>query len=100
MAVSKLILAYCAGGAGLAFWVLIRFPRLGPKSIRGSTAAVIAAFAVAAIVPSLLSAAIGAGDRAGAFVALLGLVLPTLAGIFWSAACLLRAFCGLLSGLR
>lgn len=100
MAVSKLIFAYCAGGAGLAFWVLIRFPRLGPKSIPGATGAVIGAFAVAAVVPSLLQASIGAGNRAGAFLGLVGLVLPTLAGIFWSAACLLRAFCNLLSGLR
>jgi hypothetical protein len=100
MDASKLIVGYCIGGAGLAFWVLLRYPRFGPKTIGGATAAVIAAFVVAAVVPSLLQASIGDGSRTGAFLALVGLVLPTLAALFWSAACLLRAFCGLLSGLR
>lgn len=97
---SKLIAAYCLGGAGLAFWVLLRFPRFGPRTILGAAAAVIAAFAVAAVVPSLLQASIAGGSRAGGILALLGLVLPTLAAMFWSAGCLLRAFCGLLSGLH
>jgi hypothetical protein len=100
MDATKLIAAYCLGGAGLAFWVLLRFPRFGPKSILGAAAAVIAAFVVAAVVPSLLQAAVADGSRTGGFLALVGLVLPTLAAIWWSAACLLRAFCGLLSGMR
>jgi hypothetical protein len=100
MDASKLIAAYCVGGAGLAFWVLVRFPRFGPRTIIGAAAAVIGAFTIAAVVPFLLQALIAAGSRTGAFVALLGLVLPTLAAMFWSAACLLRASCGLLTGMR
>ena len=97
---SKLIAAYCVGGAGLAFWVLLRFPRFGPKTIVGAAVAVIGVFAVAAVVPSVLQSAVADGSRTGGFVALLGLVLPTLAAMWWSAACLLRAFCGLLSGMH
>jgi hypothetical protein len=100
MAASVLISEFCVGGAGLALWILIRFPTFGPKTISGAAVAVIGAFAVGSIVPFLLQASISAGSRAGAFLALLGLVLPTLVAIFWTAACLLRAFCGLLSGLR
>jgi hypothetical protein len=94
-----LVSSYCIGGASLAFWVLVRFPRFGPRTIMGATAAVIAAFTIAAVVPSLLQASIAAGSRTGGLAALVGLVLPTLAAIFWSFACLLRAFCGLL-GIR
>jgi len=96
----QLIASYCVGGAALALWLLNRFPRLGPRTIMGATGAVIAAFMVAGVVPSLLEVIVAARSRVGAVVALIGLVLPTLAAIFWSAACLLRAFCGLLSGWR
>ena len=96
----QLMCSYCVGGAGLAFWVFMRFPRFGPRTIMGATGALIAAFMVAGVVPSLLQAIVAAGSRAGAVVALIGLVLPTLAAFFWSAACLLRAFTGLLSGSR
>lgn len=100
MTATKLISLYCLGGAGLAFWLLIRFPGFGPKSILRAAVAVLAAFIVAAFVPLLLEASIAAGELTGGLVALFGLVLPTLTAIFWSAACLLRAFCGLLTGMR
>jgi hypothetical protein len=98
--VSQLISVYCVGGAALAFWILVRFPRFGPRTLLGSGAAVLAALLLAAVVPVCLDALVSSGGRTGALVALLGLVLPTLAAIFWSAACLLRVFCGLLGGLR
>ncbi|MDX6399923.1 MAG: hypothetical protein QOF27_529 [Gaiellaceae bacterium] len=100
MGASMLLEAYCIGGAGLAFWVLVRFPEFGPRSLLGATGALMVAFAVAAVVPALLSGLVGDSDRTGGLIGLLGLVLPVLAAIFWSAGCLLRAFCGLLGGMR
>jgi hypothetical protein len=100
MSRSMLLEAFCIGGAGLAFWVLVRFPGFGPRSLLGAMGAVIGAFAIAAVIPTLLSALIASGDRTGGMFGLLGLVLPALAAIFWSAGCLLRAFCGMLGGMR
>ena len=97
---SMLLEAYCIGGAGLAFWVLARFPGFGPRSLLGALGAVIGAFAIAAVIPALLSALVAGGDRTAGMIGLLGLVLPALAAIFWSAGCLLRAFAGMLGGMR
>jgi hypothetical protein len=98
--VSQLISAYGVGGAALAFWILLRFPRFGPRTLLGSGAAVLAALVLTAVVPAGVRALVSAGGRTGAFAALLGLVLPTLAAIFWSAACLMRVIAEALRGPR
>jgi hypothetical protein len=97
---SQLISAYCVGGALLGFWLLVRFPRFGPKTLTGAAVAVVVAFAAASVVVLAVEALVSAWGPAGGLVALVGLVLPALAAIFWSAACLLRAFSRLLTGLH
>jgi hypothetical protein len=98
--VSQLISVYCVGGAALALWILARFPRFGPRTLLGSGAAVLAALVLAAVVPAGVRALVSAGGRTGALAALLGLILPTLAAIFWSTACLMRVIAGALRGPR
>jgi hypothetical protein len=98
--VSQLISAYCAGGAALALWILVRFPRFGPRTFLSSGAVVLAALVLAAVVPTCVAALVSNLGRVGALAALLGLVLPTLAGIFWSAACLMRVVAESLRGPR
>lgn len=101
MNVHSILLVYTCGAAVLAIWLVARFPRFGPSTILGATGMLLAAFAVAAIVPAVVQTLVGDdGNRMGGFVALVGLVLPTLAAMFWSAARLLRAFCGLFPGMR
>jgi hypothetical protein len=97
---SQLISAFCAGGALLGFWLQVRFPRLGPKTLAGAAVAVVVAFGAASVVLLPVEALVSAWGRTGGLVALVGLVLPALAAIFWSAACLLRAFSRLLTGMR
>ncbi len=97
---TQLISAYCVGGALLGLWLLVRFPRVAPRTLLGSGAALLAALLVAAVVPVGLQAVVATAGRPGALVALLGLVLPTLAAIFWSAACVLRVFADMMTGMR
>jgi hypothetical protein len=100
MDLHSLLLVYSCGAAGLAIWLVARFPTFGPNTIMGSTGMLLAAFGVAAVVPPVVQALVGDGNRLGGFVALVGLVLPTLALLFWSAVRLFRACCGLFPGLR
>jgi hypothetical protein len=98
--VSQLISAYGVGGAALAFWILLRFPRFGPRTLLGSGMVVLGALVLSAVVPACVAALVSTLGRAGAFAALLGLVLPTLAAIFWSTACLMRVIAEALRGPR
>jgi hypothetical protein len=66
----------------------------------GSTGLLLAAFIVASVVPLLVQLLVGGGNLVGGFVALIGLVLPTLALLFWAAVLLFRACLGLFPGLR
>ena len=91
-----LLESYCAGGALLGLWALVRFPGRAPSTIPGASVAVLAAFAGAAIIPVLLSAIVNRGGEAGGVVGLVMLVLPALTAIFWSSGCLFRALFGLL----
>jgi hypothetical protein len=95
-----ILLIYSCGAAALAIWLVARFPTFGPETISGSTGALLAAFCLAAVVPTGVHLLIGGGNRIGGVVALVGLVLPTLAGIFWAAVRLFRALFSLFPGLR
>ena len=100
MDVHSILLAYACGAALLAVWLVVRFPSFGPSSVMGSTGLLVAAFCVASVVPILLQALVAGGSLVAGFFALVGLVLPTLALIFWAAVLLLRACVGLFPGLR
>jgi hypothetical protein len=98
--VHSILLAYSCGAAVLAVWLAVRFPTFGPSSVMGSTGLLLAAFVVASVVPLLVQLLVGGGNLVGGFVALIGLVLPTLALMFWAAVLLFRACLGLFPGLR
>lgn len=100
MDVHSILLAYACGAALLAVWLVVRFPGFGPTSVTGSTGLLLAAFVVASVVPVLVQWLVGGGSLVGGFVALIGLVLPTLALMFWAAVLLFRACAGLFPGLR
>jgi hypothetical protein len=100
MGVQAILLVYSCGAVVLAIWLVARFPTFGPDTIMGSTAMLLGALVVAALVPAFVQVLVGDGSRLGGLVGLVGLVLPTLAAIFWSAARLMRAMCNLLPGAR
>jgi hypothetical protein len=89
MNVTLVVCLYLVGAAGLALWLVARFPALGPSGIGTSLAIVIAAFMLLDVTQGLT----GSVSRAeGPAAALLLVVLPTLTLMFWACARLLRAF--------
>jgi hypothetical protein len=98
--VHSILFIYACGAALLAVWLVVRFPTFGPSSIMGSTGLLIAAFGVASVVPAFVQWLVAGGSLIGGFFALVGLVLPTLALMFWAAVLVFRACVGLFPGLR
>ena len=95
-----ILLVYSLGAAALAIWLVARFPNFGPSSMMTASGMLLAALAIMAVVPPVVQTLIGEGNRSGGLVALIGLVLPTLATLFWSTVRLLRVLIGLFPGLR
>jgi hypothetical protein len=85
---------FAVGAALLALWTLVRFPALGPQTIRQ------AGIAVAAVLLAespVLAGSDAVSRSAGDAVALLFVILPFLTLLFWASACLLRSLVGLLA---
>jgi putative effector of murein hydrolase LrgA (UPF0299 family) len=80
----------------LALWVVVRFPTLGPKSIRSGLALCIVALAVFQFVPLGVVALTHLPH--GAYVALFGGALPGFFFVFLAAAWLMRSLAGALGG--
>jgi hypothetical protein len=95
-----ILLMYTCGAAGLAVWLVARFPAFGPSTIMSASGTLLAALGVTAVVPAFVQFLVGDGNRMGGLVALLCLVLPTLATLFWATVRLLRAVYELFPGLR
>jgi len=98
--VHSILFAYACGAALLAVWLVVRFPTFGPSSVIGSIGMLFAACVVASVVPPAVQWLADGDGVVGGFFALVGLVLPTLALMFWSFVRLFRAFARLLPGLR
>jgi hypothetical protein len=97
MAIQVVVSGFAVGSAVIGFWFAVRFREHGPRSLRSALLALLAALLMLnASVPLVGIAALELGSAA----ALLGVVLPTLALFFWSCACAMRVFVGLLSGAR
>jgi len=84
------------GAALLALWVLARYPRLGPTSLRSALVAVGASLAVLRL--GSFSDDLLMRLPHGAYVTLLGWVLPSFFAAFLTAGWLLRIFAGALGG--
>jgi hypothetical protein len=85
-------LGYCIGCALLALWTLLRFPRLGPQTLRGAMIACGLALGVTSATSPAMQFAVATADAAAA---LLLVALPILMYAFWSAGVLLRVFAGM-----
>ena len=84
------------GAALLALWVVARFPRIGPRSIR--SALVLSAVALVALrcAPFGISPMLRLPH--GEYAALLGFVLPVFFAAFLAAAWLMRVLAGAMGG--
>lgn len=98
MSGNSIIVCYCVGGAGLALWLLARFPSVGPQRPLTVILAVLAVW-IGLEVAGVLVGALAQVGRFGIVLALLAVVLPTLTTAFWVSGCVLRSLAGL-PGLR
>jgi hypothetical protein len=96
ISVSVFMGAELVAGAVLALWVVARYPRLGPRSLRSAVAVVGAAFVVLQL--STLAATPLLGLPHGVYVTLFVCVLPSFFGGFLAAAWLMRILAGSLGG--
>jgi hypothetical protein len=80
----------------LALWVLVRYPRLGPTSLRA--ALLLAGAALAVLHVGSLGERILVALPHGAYVTLFLFDLPSLVAAFLTAGWVLRAFAGALGG--
>jgi hypothetical protein len=88
---------FSVGAAGLALWVVARFPSFGPHGVIRSMLLVIGAFALMSMTDGL-SGTVARSN--GPAAALLLVVLPSLTLVFWACACLVRAFVAILAPFR
>jgi hypothetical protein len=97
ISVSVFMCAVLVASAVLALWVVARYPRFGPKSLRSALMVVGAAFALLQL--SSLSVAPLLGLPNGVYLTLFGCVLPSFFVCFLAAAAwLMRVVAGALGG--
>jgi hypothetical protein len=96
ISVTVFMSALLVGAAVLALWVVARYPRFGPKSLR--SAVVVAGAALAVLQLSTFGIRPLLGLPHGAYLALFGCVLPTFFAGFLAAAWLMRVLAGALGG--
>jgi hypothetical protein len=85
---------FATGAALLAFWAVTRFPSFGPQTFRSALVAAAGAFVLQAPLPSIV-ATVASSD--GAATALVLIVLPSLAILFWTSGCLVRCVVAMLA---
>jgi hypothetical protein len=96
ISMSVFLCAELVASAVLALWVVARYPRLGPKSLRSALAVVGAAFLGLQLSSFGIAPLLGLPH--GAYLTLFGCVLPTFFASFLAAAWLMRVLAGALGG--
>lgn len=96
ISVSIFMCAELVGAAVLALWVVARYPRLGPKSLRSAIVLVIAAFTLMRLVTLGQSSLVELPH--GAYVLLFGSVLPSFFLAFLATGWLMRLLAAAFGG--
>jgi hypothetical protein len=94
---SLAVALFGTGAAILAFWAVVRFPALGPKTLGPSVLLMVAAFLLQT---PLLGLARSVMVTFGVPAALLFVILPALTVLFWTAGCLIRTLVSLAAPFR
>lgn len=74
--------------AVLALWVVVRFPKVGPKTLRSAVVALACGFALMQLLPYGIDLTVRLPH--GAYAALFGCALPCFFGVFLSAGWMMR----------
>jgi hypothetical protein len=91
------VLLFGVGAALLGFWVVVRYPSLGPQTLGSALITALAFFVLQSPLLELVNPVIAA---AGVPTALLLVILPSLTLLFWSSGCLVRTLVSLIAPHR
>ena len=97
MGSSAVVSCFGLGAALLGFWLVARFPHLGPQTVVSSLG-VVAALVVLQSPLLVLSGPVSVS--LGPPAALLLVVLPSLFALFWATGCLIRSLVSLAAPFR
>jgi len=88
---------YALGAALLGLWFSLRYPRFGPRTLRGATVTLACAFCLLLLTGPVTAAAQAA---AGPIVMLLAAYLPLLTFAFWAALRMMNALVAVVDRFR
>ena len=101
MSLGVFVIGLTVGAALLALWTSVRFPQIGPESLRGALAQVaIALLAGWFLVPAAVMAVVDWASPAGPLVAMLLFVLPALTYLFLASLWAMRVLQEMMQGAR
>jgi len=100
LSVACFVALLLVGCALLAAWAMVRFQRIGPRTLIGALVASGAAMILVSALPNLVDAVATAGIPEVRFVIAFGLTLPVFTYFFLAAGWFVRALLGLFEGLR
>jgi hypothetical protein len=86
------ITSFAAGAAVVAFWFVVRFPGLGPRSVGRALVVAAAAFLVQTPLLGLTERVV---SDLGVGATLLLVIFPSLTLLFWACGCLVRSLVSL-----
>jgi hypothetical protein len=86
------------GSVLLAAWTLLRFERLGPRSLTGGFIAVLAGMMLVTGLPAFIDGVLAAHIPAARLVIVFGLALPTFTYLFLASGWFMRSILGQLPG--
>ncbi len=85
---------YALGAAGLALWLVVRFPSLGPRRMTTVLLTAVAALVGMQAAEAMIDPVAARGPH-GVVLALMLVILPALTCMFWAAAMMLRMLAAL-----
>jgi hypothetical protein len=96
MSVDAFLCGELIAAAVLAMWVVVRFPKLGPKTMRSALVAIAVGLGLIQLLPLGVSLTVRLPH--GAYAALFGCALPCFFGVFLAAGWTMRLLAGAFGG--
>jgi hypothetical protein len=96
VSVQVFVYVVVAAAAALAFWILARFARFGPRTLVWAGVHVVLAYVLLRLTPVFMGLIGAADDVVRTYVAVFGLVLPMFVYVFVSGGWVTRVAMGML----
>jgi hypothetical protein len=91
---TSVVLLFALGAALLAFWIVARFPSIGPQTFRSALLATVGVFMLQS---PLAGVVVNVAASQGVAAALMFVVLPSLTLLFWTSGCLVRSIVAMIT---